>query len=125
MDCPGSAEDRAKNNSNIWSRSNAAASKPGSYSMPDPTTLGDGCPAAWTARPLIAALLVLLAALLIAARAPYLFTTPRFWAEEGEVFFAQAFTHPWYQMPLFAHAGYPTWRVWLRRSAFPWSPRPW
>jgi hypothetical protein len=39
-------------------------------------------------------------------RAPSLFAHPRFWAEEGSVFFTYAFDHPWYDALRQPFAGY-------------------
>jgi hypothetical protein len=57
--------------------------------------------AAWTG---VVALVT--AAVIIVLRQPAFFTAPRFWAEEGSVFFLHAWTHPWWQTLLFAPQGY-------------------
>jgi len=51
-------------------------------------------------------LLVLAAGLLIIGRAPFLFTEPRFWAEEGTIYFARAYSQPWYEALVQTYAGY-------------------
>src|SRR5262245_43927724 len=40
---------------------------------------------------------VLLAVVAMWARQPAFFSEPRFWAEEGRIFFARAWTAPWWQ----------------------------
>lgn len=60
-------------------------------------------------RPTLFNTAVLLAAvLLIFWRMPYLITQPRFWAEEGGVFFGYAYAHPWYETLVFvpSYLGY-------------------
>lgn len=44
--------------------------------------------------------------LIIIARAPSILIEPRFWAEEGTVYFAHAFNNPWYDNIFFHHRGY-------------------
>jgi hypothetical protein len=39
-------------------------------------------------------------------REPSLFSSPRFWAEEGSIYFFEAFHSPWYQALFSAHRGY-------------------
>ncbi len=39
-------------------------------------------------------------------RAPYLFFNPRFWAEEGSVYFSYAFHSVWYEALIAGHQGY-------------------
>jgi hypothetical protein len=42
----------------------------------------------------------------IYSRYPLFFLEPRFWAEEGSVYFAYAYSHPWYDSLLALHQGY-------------------
>gem|GEM_PF-796703 len=51
-------------------------------------------------------LLLLASALVTAFRAPGLLLAPRFWAEEGAVYFSYAFRRPWYEVLLASHLGY-------------------
>lgn len=46
------------------------------------------------------------AVLAIALRAPALWSHPRFWAEEGAIYFADAFNLPWYDSLFAPHFGY-------------------
>ncbi len=48
----------------------------------------------------------LAAVLAIAVRAPALWSHPRFWAEEGTIYFAAAFNQPWYESLFAPHVGY-------------------
>ncbi len=45
-------------------------------------------------------------ALLIAVRIPSIWTQGRFWAEEGSIFFVNAWHVPWYKVLLFTYGGY-------------------
>ena len=44
--------------------------------------------------------------LIIISRAPSLLIEPRFWAEEGSVYFSYAYNHLWYKAILTSHLGY-------------------
>jgi len=57
----------------------------------------------WAGDALLRLALLSAAAFAIILRAPWLFSHPRFWAEEGTEFFSYAYTHPWYQV---IHASY-------------------
>jgi hypothetical protein len=51
-------------------------------------------------------LLLLASTLVIVLRAPALFLEPRFWAEEGAIYFSYAFRRPWYEVLFAPHLGY-------------------
>lgn len=51
-------------------------------------------------------LMLLGAVFLIVFREFNLFISPRFWAEEGSVYFLYSLTHSWYETLLFSYAGY-------------------
>ena len=69
--------------------------------------MGDG--AARRAAPYVASgALVLIAVAATIGRQPALFGSPRFWAEEGTLYFSYAWTHPWYETLLYRPAGYLT-----------------
>lgn len=55
---------------------------------------------------LLKTFILLLCILVIYLRLPSLFIEPRFWAEEGAVYFSYAFSHPWYESLLACHQGY-------------------
>lgn len=56
--------------------------------------------------PHISTIALLVYALLVVLRAPILMTRPRFWAEEGAIYFLAASTEPWYVALFAPHLGY-------------------
>ena len=59
--------------------------------------------------------LPLAAAIVMGLRAPQFLTAPRFWAEEGSIYFAHAWSHPWWETLWLAPPGYLT--LWANGAA--------